>query len=231
MGITITSPVEINSTLRTGPSSSAVLWDARSLTVDLLGNTITNSGVTVDTSIYTIGTQSALFNATNDLLTWPNNSNFYPGTQDFFYGIWARWTRYGAGNGSFIGGFGNGSGAGTFIVSQMNPSYFVMGITLNFPGSGSGYGANYGSGYIASENVFHHVAVSRAGNVFRVFVDGTVRATWTITGINITSPFRVGSGWTTGDYLNGYANAAQLVIGRPVVTSSFTIASPKYMLP
>lgn len=57
MGITIKSPVEINSTLRTGPSSSAVLWDARSLTVDLLGNTITNSGVTVDTSIYTIGTQ------------------------------------------------------------------------------------------------------------------------------------------------------------------------------
>ena len=227
MGITITTPATVNSALRAGERYSNVLWDARSLTSDLLGNTITNSGVTADTSIYTIGTQSALFNATNDLLTWPNNSNFYPGTQDFFFSVWARWTRYGSGNTCFIGGFGNGNAANTIMVAQLNPSYCGNGISLFVAGN---Y-ASYPTYYVASENVFHHVAVSRSGNTFRVFVDGTIRGTWTIAGLNITTPFRIGSGYSTGEHLNGYANAAQMVIGNPVVTSSFTIASPKYKIP
>ena len=216
--------------MRIGPSSTPIvtgetaLWDASSLSVDLKGNTITNAGVTADTSIKMIGTQSALFNATNDRLTWPNSSNFYPGTQDFFYGIWARWTRYGSGSTCYIGGFGNGNAANTIMVAQLNPSYFSNGISLFVAGNYASYATNY----VATENVFHHVAVSRSGNTFRVFVDGTIRGTWTIAGLNITTPFRIGSGWTTGEHLNGYANSAQLVIGRPVVTSNFTITSPNY---
>jgi hypothetical protein len=228
MSVIINSSVVINgSTKIITAADDAALWDASSLSVDLLGNTITNTGVTADTSVKMIGSQSAVFNGSGDLLSWPNNSRFYPGTKDFFFGVWARWTRYGAGNSNFIAGFGNGKDANTVMVAALNPSYYGNGISL----IAAGANLTYYTSYQPSENVFHHVALSRSVNTYRVFIDGTLRGTFTVSGLNITSPFRIGSGWTSnGEHLNGYANSAQLVIGRPVTTSNFTITSPNYRL-
>lgn len=227
MSIKINSQTIINGSTKLGPTSAAItdniLWDASSLTLDLGGNIITNTNVTANTSIKMIGAQSAEINGSGDLLLWPNNSNFYPGTQDFFIGAWARWTRYGTGNTNFLAGFGNGNAANTLMIAIMNPSYYGNGVTLFNSGNYS-----YTTGHIPSENVWHHVALSRSGTTFRLFVDGTVRGTWTISNLNLTTPFRIGSGWSNGEYLNGQVNSAQLVIGRPVVTSNFTIASPTY---
>lgn len=205
--------------------TNTALWDASSLTTDLSGNAITNTNVTTNTSIYTIGTQSAVFDASADKLVWPSVTT--PGTQDFFIGVWARWTRYGAGNTCFITGFGNGNAANTLMIGALNPSYYSNGISLFVAGNYN----SYATSFIPSENVWHHVALSRSGSTFRLFVDGTLRGTWNISGFNITSPFRIGSGWTNdGEYMNGYANSAQVVIGHPVVTSNFTITSPTYAL-
>lgn len=212
-----------------GPTSAAItdaiLWDASSLTTDLRGNAITNNAVTANTSIYTIGAQSAAIDAAGDMLTWPSSPSLYPGTQDFFFGVWARWTRYGYGNSCMIAGFGNGKDANTIMVAALHPSYYGNGISL----IAAGANLTYYTSYIPTENVWHHVAVSRSGTSYRVFIDGTLRGTFTISGLNITSPFRIGSGWTSnGEHLNGYVNSAQVVIGRPVVTSNFTITSPSY---
>lgn len=205
--------------------TNTALWNANSLTSDSLGNTITNTNVTVSTSIYTLGTQSAVIDASAEKLVWPAATT--PGTQDFFLGVWARWTRYGAGNTCFITGFGNGNAANTLMIGALNPSYYGNGISLFVAGN---Y-ASYATGHIPSENVWHHVALSRSGSTFRLFVDGTLRGTWNISGFNITSPFRIGSGWVNdGEHMNGYANSAQIVIGHPVVTSNFTITSPSYEL-
>ncbi len=225
MTIRINSQTVINGKTIMGTSQgNTVLWDASSLTVDLVGNTITNNAVTTSTSIYTIGTQSAAIDAYNDRLVWPTSTA--PGTQDFFYGVWARWTRYGSGDSCMIAGFGNGYDANTLLVAVRNPSYSAAGVFLAKAADYTSYTTNY----IPTENVWHHVAVSRSGNTYRIFVDGTLRGTHTIAGLNITAPFRVGSGWSTGEYLNGYINSAQLVIGRPVVTSNFTITSPSYIV-
>ena len=184
--------------------TDTALWDASSLTTDLSGNSITNTNVTANTSIYTLGSQSAAFDASADKLVWPVSTT--PGTQDFFFGVWARWTRYGAGNTCFITGFGNGNAGNTLMIGALNPSYYGNGISLFVAGNYASYATNH----IPSENVWHHVALSRSGDV---------------------SPFRIGSGWVNdGEHMNGYANSAQVVLGHPVVTSNFTIASPTYRL-
>jgi hypothetical protein len=232
----------INGSMRIGPAQSSmmivsgetVLWDASSLTTDLLNNSITNtSSVTTSTSVKTIGSQSALINARYQRLTWPSNSA--PGTQDFFYGIWARWTRYGSGNPSYLVGFGDGKTANTQMIIAQNPSYYSTGLVLY---TGNNY-TSYATNHIPSENTWHHIALSRQGSTYRIFVNGTIRGTFTINGLNFTEPFRVGSGspwWNDPSapgaetHTNGYINSAQLVIGRPVVTSNFTITSPDYRL-
>ncbi len=228
LSIKINSQTIINSSTKMGLTSAAItdniLWDASSLILDLGGNIVTNTNVTTSTSIKMIGTQSAVFNGYGDLLSWPNNSNFYPGTQDFFFGVWARWTRYESGPTSYVAGFGNGNGANTLMVGALHPSYYGNGISLFVAGN---Y-ASYATGYIPSENTWHHIALSRSGTTFKLFVDGTVRGTWNISNLNLTTPFRIGSGGTNGEHLNGYANSAQLVVGRPVVTSNFIITSPAY---
>lgn len=217
-----------------GPTSAAItdaiLWDASSLTTDLRGNTITNTSVAASTSVFTIGTQSAAIDANGKKLVWPSNSNFYPGTQDFFYGIWARWTRYGSGNPCYLAGFGDGSAANTQMIIVQHPGYYSTGVVLQTVDNVTSYATNF----IPSENVWHHVALSRSGTTYRVFIDGVIRGTFTINGMNFQTPFRVGSGvpWWSDKagqaHTNGYINSAQVVIGRPVVTSNFTITSPSY---
>ena len=73
-------------------------------------------------------------------------------------------------------------------------------------------------------NTWNHVAVTREGSVFRLFVNGTQVDTFTSSTVEIgflNDPLTVGSYNSTG-YFNGYLSDVRITKGLARYTASFT---------
>ncbi len=190
-------------------------------------HTITTVGsVQISTEQKKFGTGSGLFNGSTDYLTAPASEDFNFGSGDFTIDAWVYlnsmptaddWpgTWY---NHFVVAGFGYpGSYAGyDFVIGQNNLIFQNDDIQV----------VSGPHGMIT--NTWYHIAVTRSGNVFSLFVNGD-----RIGESNNSSPTDVGSGFsvgaeTTGEgaFFNGYIDELRISKGIARWTSDFSSSLP-----
>lgn len=160
-----------------------------------------------------VGTYTGYFDGTGDYLSTPSNAAFGIDSGDFTIECWVYLNSY-------------TSGATTDIVyGSNNLQNFHIGGTTNSPGK-LGY---YNGGGVSSStgdvplNTWTHIACTRSGTTVRLFRNGAVVGTNTM---STTSPGAISltiGGNTTGAYLNGYISNLRIVKGTALYTSSFTV--------
>jgi hypothetical protein len=186
----------------------------------------------ISTSVKKYGTGSLAFDGTGDYLIGPTSPAFELGSGDFTIEVWLYRT---ADSGQYD----------SEIVSYGNPST-LNGWHFGLSGSSGGtqnriqFGLNY-SGYLVistatiAANTWTHVAVTRSGTSFKMFINGsqdgsaTSSATPTIT---TTSRLYVGTGsydpGSVNRTITGYIDDLRITKGIARYVNNFTPPSAAY---
>jgi hypothetical protein len=169
---------------------------------------------------------SNYFDGNGDYLTADSNAAFNFGTGDFTVEAW-------------VYPISNGQNFPTFLSSVTGWSAGASGHRFNNVGyaskfwfglNGSG-GVASGDPFMASNNTFafntwHHYAITRSGNTFRMFVNGVLENTQTFSGSYNAGLGGLRSGWSTWDgsqgYFTGSVSNLRLIKGTAVYTANFT---------
>jgi hypothetical protein len=114
------------------------------------------------------------------------------------------------------------------ITEANNPLYF-------YASENGGWDVGISSSTVPTTNTWHHIAVTRSSNTFRMFFNGTQIGT-TTSSANITHPtsreMRIGSyRWVPGypKSFNGYIQDFRMYIGTAKYTSNFTPPTAMYV--
>lgn len=188
----------------------SLLLDGNDLT-DKTGKTITNTGVTVDTSVKKYGNGSLKFNKSSYLTLY--STDFALGTDDFTIDFWIKWN-------SFIGE------PGIFQTSTtgLKPSY-ETGITM-YKSFGA-YVVNIMDTFIRTSftpslNTWHHIAIVRKSNILTIYSDG-ISIGSVNNSSNLTSRYCVVGGYySTGFLMDGYIDDFRVTKGIARYTANFT---------
>lgn len=194
---------------------------------DECGKAVTVGGnVCTKTSIKKMGTACAYFDGNGDYLRLPTLTF---GTSDFTIEAWicmfamptsdawpTNWSSHmviaGVGTTNATDGCELLLGA-TKLIVQSNESQIINGT----------HGITTGG--------WHHVAVTRRGSTFRLFVDGQIIATSTSTATMGTGAYTyIGSEAQQGAYFNGHMDEVRISIGTARWTENFTPSTDPYSL-
>lgn len=201
-----------------GPDASTTFTDEKGVVWTANGN------AQIDTAQSKFGGASGLFDGTGDYITTPDSADFTFGTSDFTIEYWVRMNAAAGASGVYVFGqmstsfaIANGSVLMTFGASSTAPAILMA--------SGSSFVVNISSSESLTLGVWYHVAATRSGNTFRLFVNGVQRATTTnaSSANNSTHPISIGRpGAFNGAYFNGWLDDFRLTIGTARYTAGFT---------
>ena len=162
------------------------------------------------------------FNGTNAQLSAANNAAFAPGSGDFTAECWIYSSSATASASLIMGHITSGGVANTnWAIYKDLPSAGNIGF---YASDGTTYQINGLGGGSVNNSSWHHIAVTRSGSSFRVFVDGTQvgsTGTWAGTIQTVGYPFKIGYNGSS-DYFNGYISNLRMVKGGALYTSNFT---------
>ena len=223
-------PVQSSQTelLLTTPSNSSYLTDSsiNAFTVTNVG-TATSEPFNPFTGNYEIlaNPGSVLFNGTTQYLTVPSNAAFTFGTGDWTIECWIYTTASSVTQGIISKVYNVGLNAGAFLL-YINASNIPTLLSCDNEG-GSGWTIGIGITTV-STNTWNHIAATRNGNVFTIWVNGvlsdTVTSSFTLSD-NPGVPVAIGS----ADYLgnpsflfHGNISNMRVTKGVAVYTSAFT---------
>ena len=164
------------------------------------------------TSAYSASTNggSGYFDGSGDYLTIADNVALQLGSGDFCIEWWMYPTA--AGSNPIMWGEGSGGGGNYF-----NIHYNISGngkIQVFIDALSGSYVMESG---VLSANAWTHVAVTRSGSTFRLFINGTQAATYSNAGSVNSGPLNIGS-----NSYAGYISDSRTVKGSAVYTSNFT---------
>ena len=116
---------------------------------------------------------------------------------------------------------------GTGPNSSTNGSDFYIGTTNIYFTTPNNSNVIINTAHGFSANTWYHVALTRQGTTFRLFIDGTLKQTVTssnsfYTGEKWGIATSEGIGYYQGSWLNGYISNFRIVNGTAVYTASFT---------
>jgi len=182
-------------------------------TVTIAGNTtVTGSNP------FQAGYYSGYFDGSGDYLSVANNAAFQLGTGDFTVEFWIN----AAASGSYtqtIGTLLTGTEAGTWRIGNRfnsgNEVYFAR-------GNGGGFD-EFRASVNVNDGAWHHVAVARASGTARIFIDGVLGASSTVSGTCTSSnDLRIGYNQRDSAYVTGYLSNVRIVKGTALYTAAFT---------
>jgi hypothetical protein len=172
------------------------------------------------------GTGSMRFDGTGDRLTVPATPNLILGTGDFTIEMWIN----SGTNGGSTRVMGNGAGA------VWSANKWVIGAISNFFIAVNNYSNSTSmmtSTTAAGDNTWHHLAITRSGNVWRLFVDGvqqsTVTSSVSLDG-GVAANIDIGRGGISSDAdWAGYLDDLRITRGIARYTANFTPPAAKFL--
>lgn len=188
---------------------------------DEVGNTVTVTGATVDTTTKKFGAGSISFNGTSNYLTVASNANFNRGSGDFCIEMQVKtsggWMTLMSRDATSFGTAGN-----WFFYLQSGDARFFC---IDYSG---GTALLNTSGSVAiNDNAWHHVALIRNGSAWKITVDGIVRAsaTWAGSLSSVTRDLHIGNDIVqSGDWYNGLID--EIRFSDEAIYTSFPFSPP-----
>lgn len=177
----------------------------------------------ISTAQSKFGGSSMYFDGSGDYLTRPNNDLNNLGTGNFTIELWFK-SNTGSMNthACLVASYSNpASGSWAFKAQSGNTGY------IQFASYGPSWNDWVTTTNIASDQQWHHCAVTRSGNTLRIFVDGVVAGTWDISSASSFTggghPLTVGfMAQDSTSYLNGYIDDLRITRGVARYTAAFT---------
>ena len=167
-------------------------------------------------------TFGATFNGSSQYLTTATSTNLALGTSDFTVEYWVNFTA--ATNGTTVLSAGSGAASydGLFGYVTLSNAF----VTYLSSTGGSWDIASGRSILSITTGRWYHIAFTRSGSTFRVFVDGTQVDTFTSAASLYQSgnQFALGRGQSTG-YFNGQLSNVRVIKGTALYTSNFVPSS------
>jgi hypothetical protein len=183
------------------------------------GKTITRyQNPVTDTGIKKFGTSSLQLDGTQDYIGVTSNNDFGFGTDDYTVEGWFYFDSVAATTNLFDFRAGAGSDIAPLV-------YINAGGELRF----YSYSADRITGSTLTTGQWYHIAVSRNGNDTRLFLDGTLEGTWTISPVDygVAKPLIIGARWDGANKVDGNIDEFRVTKGLARYTSAFgAIASP-----
>jgi hypothetical protein len=169
--------------------------------------TITRNGNTTQGSFSPYGSNWAnYFDGAGDYLTAPASSNF-EFTGDYTVEAWIYLTGF-PDDGTIYATYSGGGNTDQFTFQTTGALFFA--------------GVGTGTGVITLNN-WIHVAASRSGTTQKIFINGVVQGTATVTGtVGRVSTAYIGMRADTANSVQGYISNLRIVKGTAVYTSNFT---------
>jgi hypothetical protein len=185
---------------------------------DVTGKTVTPVGnVQTATAIKKFGTASALFDGTGDYLSVPTSTDFDFGSGDFTVECWIYPTQLPT----------VGEVSGIFYKFTGNSNGWRLGFdevgTVYFGSCNAGVQTQSGSSTVLAINKWQHVAVSRVGGFYKIFVNGIANPTAVaITAITANAnAMLIGYEQAYNYYLYGYIDDVRITKGVGRYTDNF----------
>jgi hypothetical protein len=191
-----------NTSLLTNFTNGGIFDNAMMNNLETVGN------AQISTSVKKFGTGSLAFDGTGDYLKSPSSPNLGMGTGDFTVEAWV----YINTATSYAVVVGGPSSDPTWYMeySSNRGFYFYDGTTSR----------NGNSSVVTSQ--WLHLAVARSGTTLKMFVNGTVTATYTTSSSLPQIPIGVGSYNDNVSPLNGYIDDLRITKGYARYTANFT---------
>jgi hypothetical protein len=166
----------------------------------------------LSTAVKKYGNASMYFDGTGDNLKIPSSSNFHFGTGDFTIESWLYPTAIDA--------------TASYICDQRTAdSQNVLAVYI-LPGGTIEIYVNGGvvaSGGTIALNSWSHLAITRASNSLKMFLNGTqIGSTYSLTNTLIAAPMYIGTRYNGTQYFNGYMDDLRVTKGYARYTANFT---------
>jgi hypothetical protein len=186
----------------------------------------------VSTAVKKYNTGSIYFDGSGDYLYSPSNINYAMGTGDFTIEFWYYPVTHTNTNPALIGNYNATWTSNKWTLHAPHATYSnKYSLWVNNYASGS---AILVSSSNITDGAWVHIAISRSGNTWKMFINGTVEATRTssvgldggtaasMDGLYIGANFYSGDG---GRYINAYIDDLRITKGYARYTSNFTAPS------
>ena len=164
-------------------------------------NTVTaNGGAQIDTAQSRWGSSSIYFDGTGDYLTVADSADF-TFSSNFTIEMWIRYTLDGSAA-SYFGLFGKRADAASYgPVGAYVRGDGLVGFNISNTGS-SWIASPVSSTGIVTSNTWAHIALTRTGNDFAMYINGTSRATHTsaLSLVDNAVDFQIGVNNGAGSY-------------------------------
>ena len=183
----------------------------------------TPSGVSLSSTLAKITNGSVNFDGTGDYLQIPNHADLRFGSDAFCVEAFVYYSET-SGNGTIAGLWNSGSNRRSWLFQIESDNRRLRGF---FSANGSTVTQVNGSTGQMTRNAWHHVAFTRSGNDFRIFLDGVEVGSATSSDSlldNSDDDIGIGSaqGGASSDPITGFISDVRIVKGSAVYTSDFT---------
>lgn len=175
---------------------------------DAMGSTVTaNGNAQISTTQSKFGGASLLLDGSGDYLTIPDSPLLVLGAGDWTFETWVRFSD--VTGGQIILDKRNTNGAGPFVFYKTDAAggHKFSGLCSV---DASTWGVSLVGTTTVTTGVWYHVAFTRSGTTYRLFVNGVQEASTSVTGTVMTNtlPLRIGgagdgSGWWFNGHLDG----------------------------
>jgi len=176
-----------------------------------------NGGITLSTTQKKFGTSSAIFDGTDNYLSYSNSTDFGFGTSDFTIEAFIY--------------LNNTTGAKVILdhrvtETEFSPTLYLDGSTLKYYTNG----ADRISGGTLLTNTWYHVAVSRQGTSTKLWLDGVqIGSTYTDSNdYGGSKPLRIGANVSGVIPFSGYIDEVRITKGFARYTGTYTVPTAEF---